>query len=139
MVRPYHPRIIYNNFSCGLCSAEESKLIVPSDAMMAKPDGMLTAFKDVNNRLITRHAKSPGHIKLSNEIEKLETKLLNANMDQLLYDKPQYYVATNNIQAGDVLNLILPYSCPCASRGYKVAGCQKFFIFQKLHFSFYIS
>ena len=28
---------------------------------------------------------------------------------------------------------------PCASRGCKIAGCQTFFIFQKLHFSFYIS
>ena len=30
-------------------------------------------------------------------------------------------------------------TCPCASRDYKVAGCQTFFIFQKLHFSFYVS
>ena len=30
-------------------------------------------------------------------------------------------------------------TCPCASRGCKVAGCQTFFILQKLHFSFYIS
>ena len=30
-------------------------------------------------------------------------------------------------------------TCPCALRGCKVAGCQTFFIFQKLHFSFYIS
>ena len=30
-------------------------------------------------------------------------------------------------------------SCPCASRGCKVAGCQTFFIFQKLYFSFYVS
>ena len=30
-------------------------------------------------------------------------------------------------------------TCPCISRDTKVAGCQTFFIFQKLHFSFYIS
>ena len=28
--------------------------------------------------------------------------------------------------------------CPCISRDTKVTGCQTFFIFQKLHFSFYI-
>ena len=30
-------------------------------------------------------------------------------------------------------------TCPCASMGCKVAGCQTFFIFQKLYFSFYVS
>ena len=29
-------------------------------------------------------------------------------------------------------------TCPCASRGCKVAGCQTFITFQKLHVSFYI-
>ena len=30
-------------------------------------------------------------------------------------------------------------TCPCISRDTKVAGCQTFFIFQKLHFYFYVS
>ena len=30
-------------------------------------------------------------------------------------------------------------TCPCASSGCKVVGCQTIFIFQKLHFSFYVS
>ena len=30
-------------------------------------------------------------------------------------------------------------TCPCISRDIKVAGCQTFFTFQKLHFYFYVS
>ena len=30
-------------------------------------------------------------------------------------------------------------TCPCASRGFKVAGCQTFLIFQKSHFPFCVS
>ena len=46
-------------------------------------------------------------------------------------------------QSGSKQNLIGDFqkgkTCSCISRDTKVAGCQTFFIFQKLHFSFYIS
>ena len=46
-------------------------------------------------------------------------------------------------QSGSKQNLIGGFqkgrTCSCISRDTKVAGCQTFFIFQKLHFSFYIS
>ena len=48
---------------------------------------------------------------------------------------------TTIILGGGTLPLMkfLGTTCPCASRGCKVAGCQTFFIFKKLYFSFYVS
>ena len=74
---------------------------MPPTAMLALPNGFLTNFKDVNDKIIGRHTNSPHHKMVEREIDHNKDKLLSANLDQIKsMENPANFITNTHMHAG---------------------------------------